>query len=250
MKIIKLILLFIFIHSLSFGQAEKYFADANGKYKDGKYSEAIELYQKVVNEGFEAPELFYNLGNAYYKTGKLGYAILYFEKALELSPDDSDILYNLQIAKAHTIDKIEEVPTLGITRFWDSIVAAFSLKFWAILTIVLFILLLGFIRFYFYPTNAGTQRIAFIFGSTTFFILLFVLIIFLARSNIEESSYYAVLVEDVVTAKVSPSENDKDAFIIHAGLKFKVEEKVDNWIRIKLSDGKVAWIPKSTAEFI
>ena len=41
-----------------------------------------------------------------------------------------------------------------------------------------------------------------------------------------------------------------DFFVIHEGLKVSVEEDFGDWYKIKLSDGKVGWLPKETLEVI
>jgi len=50
---------------------------------------------------------------------------------------------------------------------------------------------------------------------------------------------------NVVVVKLSPDEKSNDAFVIHEGLKVKLEDKVDNWVKIRLHDGKVGWIVES-----
>ena len=94
-----------FFSSVIFAQSpEAMFRRGNEFYQAKNYNKAIESYENLVEQGYEAPELFYNLGNAYYRTGKLGYAILYYEKALRLAPSDDDIQHNLALANLQTAD--------------------------------------------------------------------------------------------------------------------------------------------------
>jgi SH3-like domain-containing protein len=51
-----------------------------------------------------------------------------------------------------------------------------------------------------------------------------------------------IIVEPTVTAKYSPDASAKDGFIIHEGLKVRLEDKIDNWVKIRLEDGKIGWI--------
>ncbi len=57
--------------------------EANGLYQKNNFSEAAQIYQKLVDEGYEGTALYYNLGNAYYRLNKIGYAILNYERALK-----------------------------------------------------------------------------------------------------------------------------------------------------------------------
>jgi SH3-like domain-containing protein len=59
-----------------------------------------------------------------------------------------------------------------------------------------------------------------------------------------------VIVENTVNVKLSPDTGSNDTFIIHEGIKVILEDEVDNWIKIRLEDGKVGWIPQNNAKVI
>ena len=61
------------------------FEKANELYKAGAYSEAIDMYNSVLAQGYTSAALYYNLGNAYFKQGELAQSILAYERALRLS---------------------------------------------------------------------------------------------------------------------------------------------------------------------
>ena len=81
-----IILLFsLFAFSIS---AQSLTQQAAAAYNADKYSEAIELYNRVLNEEGVSSDLFYNLGNCYYKSGLLGKAVLCYERALLYNPNN------------------------------------------------------------------------------------------------------------------------------------------------------------------
>ena len=51
-------------------------------------------------------------------------------------------------------------------------------------------------------------------------------------------------------SKISPDAQSNDAFVIHEGIKFEIEDKVGAWAKIKLPDGKVGWLPDTSFEEI
>jgi len=64
--------------------------------------------------------------------------------------------------------------------------------------------------------------------------------------NKEFNIKYGIVVNKVVLVKSAPDQSSKDEFQIHEGLKVKVEDKVDDWIKIRLDDGKIGWVNKFT----
>jgi hypothetical protein len=38
--------------------------------------------------------------------------------------------------------------------------------------------------------------------------------------------------------------------VIHEGIKFRIEDQVKNWVKIKLADGKVGWLTENSFDLI
>jgi hypothetical protein len=69
-------------------------------YDAGRFSQAAQSYQQLVDNGAADSALFYNLGNAYFKQGDPGRAILNYRRAQQLAPRDAEIAANLALARA------------------------------------------------------------------------------------------------------------------------------------------------------
>lgn len=103
-----LVTLVLFLSSLSQGQqSEAIFQQANQAYQNADYSQASELYEKLVKDNVSSAELFFNLANTYFRQNQLGRAIFNFKQALNLAPRDPDIRFNLNYAQNRVLDKIE-----------------------------------------------------------------------------------------------------------------------------------------------
>ena len=89
----------------------------NKAYINGNYTEALEYYTAILNEGKYSSKLYYNVGNTYFKLGDMGRAILYYNRALRLTPNSEDVQHNLKIALAHTKDNITEIPEFFLKRW-------------------------------------------------------------------------------------------------------------------------------------
>lgn len=231
-------------------QPEALLEEGNELYKAEDYSGAIQKYSAVINEGYESPVLYFNLGNAHFRNGNLGESILFYEKGLKLSPGEEDIEYNLAIAKARTVDKIEEVPQIFIIEWWDTLLASFSVSTWGLFLIFWFVLFTISVAVFLTAKTGLTQKLGFWSGSLFLFLTLTVGVFLFADYTRETSRVDGVLLSEVVSVKVSPDRNSNDAFILHEGVKFRIEDNVGDWSRIKLSDGKVGWVNKTTYEII
>ena len=218
---------------------------ANKFYQDGNYQLAAESYQKILGQGFESGALYYNLGNAYFKTGKLGYAIYSYEKGLKIEPNDEDLSYNLKIANSRTVDKITELPKLFLVSWWDGLVTSLNVSGWSFVVIIIFWILLASIAVYFFSRKAILQKISFLSSSASLALLIIAAVLLFARVNREAATNYGIMLDQTYSVKVSPDSKSNDAFVIHEGIKFAIEDHVNDWTKIRLIDGKVGWIQKN-----
>ncbi len=238
-----ILLFFVLSSSILFGDdISNVMQKANELYKNNQYQLAIDEYNKLVKQGYEGTSLYYNLGNAHYRLGKVGFAILYYEKALKFSPSDEDVKHNLALAKLNLVDKVDELPPFFIFNIWEGLLASFSVSGWTIIIYIIFILLLLAVIAYFFSRSVTQQRISF-FTGIGIMVLLFLSISLLAvKMNNEFNIKNGIIVETSVIVKSAPDNSSKDEFSIHEGLKVRLEDKVDEWVKISLSDGKVGWI--------
>ena len=244
-KIFSILLVTIFLAGNLFAsQVGDLMKQGNNYYQQKNYEKAISVYQQLADEGYEGVSLFYNLGNSYYRDGKLGYAILNYEKALRISPNDDDVQHNLAIANAKTVDKIDTLPKFFLFQWWESLLALFTVTGWTYLSFIFYILILISIGIYFFTKNSKVQRYSF-FGGLVFSITLIIsAILLIVNLNRELNIKQGIIIKQVISVKLSPDPNSNDAFVIHEGLKVQLEDKVDDWVKIRLHDGKIGWLPK------
>jgi tetratricopeptide (TPR) repeat protein len=219
-------------------------------YRNAQFDEAIKIYEQLINDGYEGTSLYYNLANSYYRIGKLGSAILNYERALKLSPSDEDVKHNLAFANLNTIDRIQPLPTFFLFEWWESLLASMTVNGWTYLTYIVFLLLIIFIVVYFFARTIFQQKLILFSGLGILTIFLVAVSLLIVKINREETLVSGVVIEQSVTVKTSPDEKGTDAFVIHEGLKVNLEDKIDNWLKIKLADGKVGWVENSVVEKI
>ncbi|MCU7492518.1 MAG: hypothetical protein ACM3UR_07280 [Bacteroidota bacterium] len=238
-----IILLVLFSMKFTYAsEEENLMQKANSFYQQGSYDKAIEIYQKIVSDGYSGKELYYNLGNSYFKVGMIGYAILNYEKAQKISPNDEDVAYNLKIANARTVDKIEAMPKIFLVRWWEELLNLFSVNGWTLFSYFVYLTFLAIIGWYFFARRQALQKWILISGLAFAAVFLLSIVILISRYNYDNGKEYAVVTQSSVTVKLSPDEHSGDAFIVHEGIKVSLEDKVDSWVKVKLADGKVGWL--------
>jgi tetratricopeptide (TPR) repeat protein len=247
----KILFLLILTAAIGFASdSDSKMKSANTFYQQKKYTEAIAAYKSIIGTNNVSASVYYNIGNCYFKMGQYGYAVLYFEKALKLNPGDDDIRHNVQLAKSRTADKIESVPQLFLYRWVESVISLYSadgwMKFAIYMSFIFGALIIGFL----FVKSFTVKR--YLLLSAVPFLLLLALAITMTftRYNAEKQREYAIVTIPITGVKNAPEENSKDAFIIHEGLKVKVEDSVDQWYRIRLEDGKIGWVLKVQVELI
>lgn len=223
---------------------------ANEFYRSGNFDEAIKIYEQLRSEGYEGTSLFYNLANSYFRIGKLGYAILNYERALKLSPSDEDVKHNLAFASLSTVDRIQPLPAFFLFEWWESLLASFSVNGWTYMAFFFYILLIIMIVIYFFAKTVFQQKLILFSGLGMLVIFLIAVSLLIVKINREETVISGVVVEQSITVKTSPDPKSTDAFVIHEGLKVNLEDQLDEWVKIRLADGKVGWVEKYNVEKI
>jgi tetratricopeptide (TPR) repeat protein len=219
------------------------FRRGNDAYFHGQYKEAVEAYEQVAALGVVSEDLFYNLGNAYLKAGGLGSAIYNYERALELDPSQEDARYNLTTARDTARKKAEDrlVGAEGVPM-WIRAVQPFTLgslswSFLALyvsiftLLVVLHFIQPGFLRAALWAlfafVAAGTVATGMLLGG---------------RLYLAERVAQAIILPDSVQVKEGPDPNYQSLFAVHAGLKVRITEKEQDWLRVRLSNGLEGWV--------
>jgi len=223
---------------------------AGAFYRNGVFDKAIKTYEDLRSDGYEGASLYFNLANSYYRLGKLGYAILNYERALKNSPSDEDVLHNLAFANLSTVDRIQPLPTFFLFEWWESVLASLTVNGWTYIAFFFYILLMTLIVIYFFATTILQQKLILFSGLGILVIFLIAVSLLIVKINREETVISGVVVEQSITVKTSPDPQSTDAFVIHEGLKVNLEDQLDEWIKIRLADGKVGWIQGNSVERI
>lgn len=183
---------------------------------------------------FSASALF-NTGNADQRAGRLGPAILNYERALFLAPHDEDIVRNLDAARERAGVTPIPVPIWLKPAHWLGLNELAT-------TASISLLLFGFVLL-------GARRIpaagslAACIGSVA---LLAAAAVALRWSELNR----AVIVGQEPVAHIAPAENAASAFKVKPGEIVQMEGQHGDYVRIRIGNGRSAWIANRDVERI
>lgn len=219
------------------------FSQGNSLYNEGKFQDAINTYESILDTENHSSELYFNLANAYYKLNRIAPSVYYYEKALQLSPNDKDIKNNMSFAKNMTIDAIELIPEMGFSKIAKNIINRFSFDVWAILSVVFVVLFVVLFLTYYFSYSTNRKRLTFLSSILTLFLVLITLMFAFQKYEYEQNDNPAIVFALESEIKSEPNLRSEIAFKLHEGTKVQVLEIYnENWTKIKLADGKTGWI--------
>ncbi|MGB6534438.1 MAG: sulfotransferase [Xanthobacteraceae bacterium] len=76
-------------------------------HRNGRFAEAVGLYERIILLGLDTPQIRNNLGHALGALGKTDLAVIAFQRAIEQKPDYAEALCNLGLALAN-LERFDE----------------------------------------------------------------------------------------------------------------------------------------------
>lgn len=238
------IIVFLLFSIVSSAQ-EDIFDSATSALSNGEYAQAIDLYQKVVEEGHgHNPDVNHNLAWAYFKLDSLAESILYFERALKFDPSHSEAKQNLAFANKKLDSLYLDVEDIFIIRWWRMFYLIFSSTMWAFLSI-------------FFLAVAVLLTINKLFGKGEFvkyskspLIVVFFFLFFLSmlagsqRKSYAKSPDTAIIMKSFVL-KSGPDERSDDKAELAKGEKIWIIDQIEDWSKVSIRNKQFGWVKRS-----
>lgn len=229
------------------------FFQANGAYQKGDYQKAAEIYQELIQAGYESGSLYYNMGNTYFKLGQRGPAILYYEKAKQLIPGDADLKSNLSYA----LSGVEEGNSDWKLDFNDFLTHLAPVDDLLIFSSIWFFLLVGLVIFFIlFPAkirdSKNDNRLnPWWLGAMIAAVGVFVMLVTVSAASFgEQSKSLAVAVKSGGEVRFEPKSEATVYYALSEGARVQILEKKGDWMLIKRRDGKRGWVERAFLEGI
>jgi len=216
------------------------FAKANEAYSAGRFQEAVEGYQSLVDSGQWNANLFYNLGNAWFRLGNFGEAILNYERALALDPHHPESDANLRIARDEA--RALELRTQGFARYIED---GTSTQYSIAASVAFWIALFAAARLFFLRRRS-VGLVALIIFSTLIFSGSIYALYALETGN--KGKDLAIVTGKNIEARLATADNASSILALPPGSEIKVLSERGDWIYAALPNDLRGWIPAKSAE--
>jgi tetratricopeptide (TPR) repeat protein len=224
------------VPTAAFGQS---FKEANQFYKENKYDQAIEAYEKILQSGFESGNLYYNLGNSYFKKGELGRAVLNYERSRLFIPADSDLRSNYNFVRSSLNVPSGQGESRWFLRWIDLLFDGAGINGLTVMVSVLWLGILVLLAACLFSRGLrqfAAPVIAFCAAA------LIISSIALAR-RITHYEHGAVVIIREAEAKFEPRPGATTYFKASEGSPVIVLDRAAGWAKIRRPDAKIGWVP-------
>lgn len=237
---LRLLILTIFAALCLTVRAEEEFDAANRAYEEGKFVEARQRYEALIERGERTANIYFNLGNANARVGANGLAILDFERALALEPSHSEAKANLKFLRDQSVAK------LPVETWKERAFGALTLNGWIIAAAGAGWILLLFIVV---PMITARRRTAVgVFASilTLFAFGYAVAGVWFASRDLNA----AIVIVKQTDARRAPADRADLADVLPLGSKVRWLSERSGWVECELPDGSRGWVPVGSVERI
>jgi tetratricopeptide (TPR) repeat protein len=232
------------IHAARADRTDEAWRRGNDAYLRGDYAAAVTAYEELNRQGLVSADLAFNLGNAYYRQGNLGRAIWAFERAAALDPEDDETRYNLnqarKLADRRVRDKIE-----GADRdpLWMRTVAALGPATETWLFVACYLACFAALAGLWIRRRRGEHARA-LLGATASILAVAALLsggLLAGRAALDRIPF-GVILPDAVAVREGADTNYRTSFELHAGLRVRLLDRDQEWLRIRLPNGLEGWV--------
>lgn len=224
----------------AFGEVSSGFDRANQLYDQGKFAEAKNAYESLVNAHNISANLFHNLGNTDYRLGDPAGAIVAYERAILLDPSHAEARANLKLVQNETGAKHESqtwrdrvIPEFGENGF---VIAAATGTWMALFSLVA-------VCFRRKQKNAGLW----VSGAAGLLVAGYAVF---AVFELERKNSASIVIEKVIEARLAPAAGAPTVQALSMGARVRVISERGTWDYCALPDSGRGWIPAKAVERI
>jgi hypothetical protein len=226
-------------------EAQAVFAEGTGAWARQDLAAARAAWERLAARGHATPDVLYNVGTAALAAGDVGAAVLYLERALRAGGETEDIEANLAVARSRQLD---QVVGAGLERsFAQRLASATDARLlgwlalggtWAACLLFAWARLRpGRARAVGIPLGVLAMAVALPSGALV-----------ATHAWVEQSVREGVVMAATVPVRELPQGGARVAFEVHAGLKLRLVDDKEGFVRVRLPNGLEGWATREGIE--
>ena len=147
-----------------------------------------------------------------------------------------------------TLDRFTSLPESELKKVTADLVFLTSVRGWSMVLIAVF-WLAALWFFLFKRSNSSIRKRLFFTGFVIFLLLsILTVVIILQQKSTLRNTNPAIVFMQSESFRAEPNMRSEVLLTIHEGAKVFIVEGVEDWIKIKLQNGSIGWIPKSSVQ--
>ncbi len=220
--------------------ARRDFAEAGRLYAQGRFAEALALYQRVAgaSRDWRVP---YNIGNCHYKLGDYLQAKVHYLRARKIRPLDPAIARNLAMTDRHFLDDARLPEPDFVTRAVQTLESWVSMD---ALSVMLLLAALLFNAFLFLLLTRGRDRRRLYALGFSLLLVAGLGACHVGRAAALGDSDSAVIQEENSPLRSGPGEDNTVLFKVNPGLEVRIIDRSGAWVQVTASERIAGWIEK------
>jgi tetratricopeptide (TPR) repeat protein len=225
-------------------EARQLLQDGNRAYHNQDFAQAIDSYERLLQQGVASAALYHNLGNAYYRSGDLPRAVLQYKRGLRLAPKDEQLQQNLRLARQQLPGNIVNIQQSGVVSFWLSLQESLSARAWSIIGILGLWLAGTGLGFWQFGRRRFHRKLGFVLG---LILLLLSVLPFAWAYGRAQQQYFrmeAVVLSETTALQAAPEAESKELQPVYEGDVVRVLDSLSTWYKVRLEDTSEGWLPK------
>lgn len=213
----------------------------------------VAALDSLIAEGQPSPALYQALGNAHFEQGSFAKAILNYERGLRLQPGNKALKNNLKYVRAEAGINRLELKSFFLARWWRAVGAKLGAAtcFWLAMA-CWWLAIIGAVVWFLRRKNMEEKKRFALLPLAGIFLGLAVLFFSLgnSRNSLLSNDREAILLTDNIDLRVAPGPDATLEQTLNQGLKLRILDEFDGYVKISLDDGKQGWVPVTAVERI
>jgi hypothetical protein len=216
---------------------------AHTAFNDGRYQEAVKVYEQMAQQAPGDPDVLYDLGTAYARAGQHGLAIWRYLQALRLDPRDYDLRANLEILSPGIFQQLAVTPIPPINWLYQ----CFTTNEWAGAagTAAIVAMLLGTAYFlHLHRTRWGGAA-----RGTILTLLIFSAVAYpfaFTHYFFEDQAWRGVVVAEDTVARSGPSASQIETDRLPVGTVVRILESTQGgWLKFSYAGGRMGFVEQN-----